>query len=98
MLRKANYRPSMIFLLWSTVMLAGVIAAVAGKLLLGGSDSLLGIFVQAIAGGAVLALIVHAMISELIEEAGSLIVLPTVGGFLFAFYLSLGDLFASTIG
>jgi len=93
MLRKAKYRPSTIFLLWSTVMLAGVLAAVAGKVLLGGGQSITGVFVQAIAGGAVLALIVHAMIPESIEDAGSLVVMPTVGGFLFAFYLSIGDLF-----
>ena len=98
MLRKANYRPSRIFLLWSTVMVAGVLAAIAGKMLLGGAESTIGIFVQAIAGGAVLALIVHAMIPESLEEAGSLVVLPTVGGFLFAFYLSISDLFASAAG
>ena len=33
-------------------------------------------------------------LSESIEDAGSLVVLPTVGGFLFAFYLSIGELFA----
>ena len=94
MLRKANYRPSTIFLLWSTVMVAGVLAAIAGKVLLGGTESTAAIFFQAIAGGAVLALVAHAMIPEAIEEAGSLIVLPTVGGFLFAFYLALGEMFA----
>jgi len=52
------------------------------------------IFFQAVAGGAVLAQVAHAMIPEAIEEAGSLIVLPTVGGFLFAFYLSVGGLFS----
>ena len=94
MLRKANYRPATIFLLWSTVMISGVAAAVAGKLILGGSQSLTAVFFQAIAGGAVLALVAHAMIPEAIEEAGSLIVLPTVAGFLFAFYLALGETFA----
>ena len=94
MLRKANYKPSRIFLLWSAVMVVGILAAIAGKLLLGGGTSVTGIFVQAVAGGAVLALIVHAMIPESIEDAGSLVVLPTVGGFLFAFYLSIGELFA----
>ena len=93
MLRKANYGATRIFLLWSTVLVAGVLAAVAGKILLGGTESIAAIFFQAIAGGAVLALVAHAMIPEAIEEAGSLIVLPTVGGFLFAFYLALGELF-----
>jgi CRP-like cAMP-binding protein len=96
MLRKANYRPATIFLLWSTVVVAGVLAAIAGKVLLGNTQSLTAVFVQAIAGGAVLALIAHAMIPEAIEEAGSLIVLPTVGGFLFAFYLALSETFANT--
>jgi len=95
MLRKANYRPSTIFLLWSTVVVAGVLAAIAGKVFLGNTQSLTAVFVQAIAGGAVLALIAHAMIPEAIEEAGSLIVLPTVGGFLFAFYLALSETFAN---
>lgn len=91
MLRKANYRPSTIFLLWSTVLISGILAAIVGKILLGGTESLIGVFFQAIAGGAVLALVAHAMIPEAIEEAGSLIVLPTVAGFLFAFSLSLGE-------
>ena len=89
MLRKANYRPRTIFGLWSTVLVAGVIAAVAGKLLIGSPDSLIAIFCQAIAGGAVLALVVHAMIPEAIHGGGSVVVLPTVAGFLFALYLAL---------
>jgi CRP-like cAMP-binding protein len=93
MLRRANYSPSRIFLLWSTVLVAGIAAAVAGKLLLGDGDSSVAIFFQAIAGGAVLALIAHAMIPEAIEDAGSLIVLPTVAGFLFALYLIMDERF-----
>jgi CRP-like cAMP-binding protein len=89
MLRKANYRPRTIFGLWSTVLVAGVIATVAGKLLIGSPDSLTAIFCQAIAGGAVLALVVHAMIPEAIHGGGSVVVLPTVAGFLFALYLAL---------
>jgi CRP-like cAMP-binding protein len=94
MLRKANYRPGRIFLLWSVVLLVGILSAVAGKVFLGGTQSLIGVFSQAIAGGAVLALIAHAMIPEALEEAGSLVVLPTVAGFLFAFYLSISGTFA----
>ncbi|HUJ04368.1 MAG TPA: cyclic nucleotide-binding domain-containing protein [Rhizomicrobium sp.] len=94
MLRKAGYSSGTILLLWSTVLFAGIVAAIAGKLLLGDSESPMAIFFQAVAGGAVLAQVAHAMIPEAIEEAGSLIVLPTVGGFLFAFYLSVGGLFS----
>jgi CRP-like cAMP-binding protein len=92
-LRKAGYRPLAIFGLWATVLLAGVIAAGAGKAFIAGSDSLAALFCEAVAGGAVLALIAHAMIPEAIDEGGSLIVLPTVAGFLFALYLALAESF-----
>jgi CRP-like cAMP-binding protein len=94
LLKKAEYRPHAIFGLWSIVLAAGIIAAVLGKLFIGGSDSLMAVFCQAIAGGAVLALVAHAMIPEAIREGGSAIVLPTVGGFLFALYLALFEAFA----
>jgi len=93
MLRKAGYRPNAIFGLWSTVLVAGVVAAAAGKLFIGSSESLVAIFSQALAGGAVLALISHAMIPESIDEGGSLVVLPTVAGFLFALFLAMEEAF-----
>ena len=43
--------------------------------------------------GAVLALVAHAMIPVALEEGGSLVVLPTVAGFLFALYLALSESF-----
>ena len=93
MLTRAGYRPAAIFGLWSTVLVAGVVAAAAGKAFIGSSDALLAIFAQAVAGGAVLALVAHAMIPVALEEGGSLVVLPTVGGFLFALYLALAESF-----
>ncbi len=89
MLSKVGYRPRIIFGLWSAVIVAGIVAAAAGKAFIGSSDALPAIFCQAIAGGAVLALVAHAMIPEAIHEGGSLVVLPTVAGFLFALYLAL---------
>ena len=93
MLRKAGYRANAIFALWSTVLVAGIVAAAAGKLFIASADSEIAIFSQALAGGAVLALISHAMIPESIDEGGSLVVLPTVAGFLFALYLALEEAF-----
>jgi hypothetical protein len=49
--------------------------------LAGGSDALTAIFAQALVGGAVLALVAHAMIPVALEEGGPLVVLPTVVGF-----------------
>jgi CRP-like cAMP-binding protein len=93
MLTKAGYRPAAIFGLWSTVLFAGVVAAAAGKAFIGSSDALMAVFAQALAGGAVLALVAHAMIPVALEEGGSLVVLPTVAGFLFALYLALAESF-----
>ncbi len=92
-LLRAGYRPAKVFGLWSTVLLAGLLAAIAGRLFIGDPHSLAAIFCQAIAGGAVLALVAHAMIPEAIHEGGSLVVMPTVAGFLFALYLSLTEAF-----
>lgn len=91
MLRRAGYNPNAIFGLWSTVLIAGVVAAAAGRLFIASSESEIAIFSQAVAGGAILALISHAMIPEAIDEGGSLVVLPTVGGFLFALFLALEE-------
>lgn len=92
MLRRAGYSPFAIFALWSAVLVAGIVAAAAGKVFVG-SGSHVAIFCQALAGGAVLALIAHAMIPESIHEGGSLVVLPTVAGFLFALWLALDQSF-----
>jgi zinc transporter ZupT len=94
MLRKAGYAPNTVFGLWATVLIAGTLAAAAGKLFIGSADGEIAIFSQALAGGAVLALISHAMIPEALDEGGSLVVLPTVAGFLFALYLALVEAIA----
>ena len=91
MLKRAGYNSFTIFALWSTVLVAGVAAAAAGKIFIG-SESHVAVFFQAVAGGAVLALVAHAMIPESIHAAGSLIVLPAVAGFLFALWLVLTQL------
>ena len=93
MLTRAGFNPKKIFGLWSSVLVAGVLAAAIGKAFISSPESLVAIFCEALAGGAVLALVAHAMIPEAIHEGGSLIVLPTVAGFLFALYLSLAAAF-----
>jgi len=93
-LKKAGYPARTIFWLWSSVLVVGLFAAAAGRVLIGSSESLVAIFCEAIAGGAVLALVAHAMIPEAIHEGGSRIVLPTVAGFLLALYLALASALA----
>lgn len=95
MLRKAGYSNRTIFLLWSTVLAAGIVAAVAGKLFISDAESTAAVLAQAVAGGAILALITHAMIPEALHKGGSAVVLPVVGGFLFALYLALVETIAA---
>ncbi len=83
---QAGYRPKAVYGLWSTVIVAGI---GAGKAFIGMSDALLAVFLQAVAGGAALGLVAHAMIPEAIDQAGSLVVPPIVAGFLFALHLAL---------
>jgi CRP-like cAMP-binding protein len=89
LLRKAGFRPWTIYAFWSITLIAGTLAAVAGKVFIGSSDSLVAVFAEAMAGGSLLALVSHAMIPEALRQGGSLIVLPTVAGFLAALYLIL---------
>jgi CRP-like cAMP-binding protein len=89
MLRRAGFSNRTIFLLWSTVLAAGIVAAVAGKLLIGNAEGTMAVLAQAVAGGAILALVTHAMIPEALHKGGSTVVLPAVAGFLFALYLAL---------
>ncbi|HTR57542.1 MAG TPA: cyclic nucleotide-binding domain-containing protein [Casimicrobiaceae bacterium] len=89
LLRKAGFRPRSIYAFWSITLIAGTLSAVAGKVFIGSSDSLLAVFAEAMAGGSLLALVSHAMIPEALDQGGSLVVLPTVAGFLAALYLIL---------
>lgn len=55
---------------------------------MGNSAPLTRVFLEGLAGGAVLGMVAHAMIPEAIHVGRSLIVLPIVAGFLFALYLT----------
>ena len=91
LLRKAGFAPRTIYSFWSITLIAGILSAVAGKVFIGSSDSLVAVFAEAMAGGSLLALVSHAMIPEALHQGGSLVVLPTVAGFLFALYLILAQ-------
>ena len=89
LLKKAGIPARTIYGYWTITLVAGALAAVAGKLFIGSSDSLPGVFAEAMAGGSLLALVTHAMIPEALHQGGSQVVLPTVAGFLSALYLIL---------
>jgi CRP-like cAMP-binding protein len=89
LLKKSGFSAKQIYGLWIFTVCAGVLSAIAGKVFIGSSESLLGIFAEAMAGGSLLALVSHAMIPEALHQGGSVVVLPTVAGFLAALYLIL---------
>jgi CRP-like cAMP-binding protein len=89
LLRKAGYQPHTIYRFWSITVVAGVLSAIAGRLFIGGSSSLMAVFAEAMAGGSLLALVSQTMIPEALHQGGSMVVLPTVAGFLAALYLIL---------
>jgi CRP-like cAMP-binding protein len=89
LLHKAGFSVRKIYGFWSITLVAGMLSAVAGKIFIGSSDSLVAVFVEAMAGGSLLALVTHAMVPEALHLGGSMVVLPTVAGFLAALYLIL---------
>jgi CRP-like cAMP-binding protein len=88
MLTRAGFKPATIFGLWSIVLAAGLVAAAVGYLYVGSSTPFARVFLEGVAGGAVLGMVAHAMIPEAIHDGRSLVVLPIVGGFLFALYFT----------
>lgn len=91
LLRRAGYSAGRVYLMWSTVILAGIISAILGKMFISDTESVFAIVMQAIAAGAILAMVSHAMIPEAFHKGGSASVMPVVLGFLFALYLSLEE-------
>lgn len=77
-----------VFLLWGAIALAAGIAALAGFLLFDGASPAAVPVVQAIAAGAILAMIIDTMVPEAFEGTQDYAGLIAVAGFLAAFALS----------
>ena len=91
LLRRAGYSAGRVYLMWSTVIIAGIISAILGKMFISDTESVFAVVMQAVAAGAILAMVSHAMIPEAFHKGGSASVMPVVLGFLFALYLSLEE-------
>ncbi len=77
-----------VFLLWGAITLAAGAAALGGYLVFDGVDLAAVAAVQAIAAGAILAMIVDTMVPEAFEGTQDYAGLIAVTGFLAAFLLS----------
>lgn len=87
-MRRAGRSARYVLTLWSGVMVASALAALAGYAVLGGAgDQVVGL-ILAFAAGAVLTMLADTMLPEAYEGAGPLVGVVTVAGFGLAFLLS----------
>lgn len=87
-MKNAGHRPAAILALWSAIALASAIASALGCLLLAPEQSTVIASIEAIAAGAILAMVVETMVPEAFAEAHDFSGLIAVLGFIAAFMLS----------
>jgi len=87
-MRNAGKSPRHVFTLWGAIALASALAALIGNVALTGTSPLVIAFVNALAAGAILAMLADTMIPEAFEIAHDFAGLVTVAGFLVAFVLT----------
>jgi CRP-like cAMP-binding protein len=87
-MREAGFSRRRVIGLWMGLVLVGAVAAAAGNLFLTGAHPAVLTLVEALAGGAILALIATVMMPEAFRKAGPLVGLATIAGFLTAFYFT----------
>lgn len=90
-MRKSGTPVKHILALWSGVVFLSGLGAIAGNFLQGSSDPLVMAVIQAIAGGAILAMIASTMMPEAYELGGASVNFSTILGFLVGFWVSLSD-------
>jgi len=87
-MKKAGHAAAYVFGLWSGIALVSGVAALIGYVLFSGFSNEVIAATQAVAAGAILAMIADTMIPEAFEVAHDYAGLITVAGFLSAFILS----------
>lgn len=88
-MRRAGRSPRFILGLWGAIALSSALSSALGYMLFGGAPQSVIAGVQAVAAGAILAMIADTMMPEAFEDAHDLAGLMTVAGFLVAFTLSM---------
>ncbi|MBA3784626.1 MAG: ZIP family zinc transporter [Acidobacteria bacterium] len=86
-MKKAERSPAYVFGIWMSIAIASGIAATLGFTVFGDFSPAIVAFVNALAAGAILAMLVDTMIPEAFETAHNFAGLATVIGFLAAFAL-----------
>lgn len=87
-MREGGFSTARIFTLWGSLVVGGAIAAGLGNAFLTSAPPTALAFVNAVAGGGVLALVASVMMPEAFEQGGSSVGLATIAGFLSAFFFT----------
>lgn len=91
-MRQAGYSNAKIYGLWGSLVIIGAIFAAIGNVYLPPAPiELLALF-EAIAGGAILALVAQVMFPHAFEEGGDVVSISTITGFMVAFFLTALDI------
>ena len=85
---RAGYTPTRILALWGSLVLLALVMAALGNLLLATAPPQVVGLAEAVAGGAILALVAQVMMPHAFEGGGRYVSLSTIGGFLVGFLLS----------
>lgn len=84
-MKRVGFTSLRIFTLWGSLVVASAIAAMVGNLFLASASEELVTFVEAFAGGGIMAMLAQTMMPEAFEEGGAPVGMATIVGFLVAF-------------
>lgn len=87
-MREAGFSKGRIFRLWGGLIVAGAVAAACGNVFFSAAPPTVLTFMEAIAGGGILAMVASVMMPEAYEHGGAEVGLSTIAGFLAAFLFS----------
>lgn len=85
----AGFSKAKIFSLWIGLVAAGIVAAALGNIFLLDAPPTIISFVEAVAGGGILAMLASVMMPEAYEDGGAEVGLATIVGFLSALFFTL---------
>ncbi len=91
-MKRIGYTPARIFGLWGSLVVASAVGALIGNMFLATASEQWITFVEAFAGGGIMAMLAQTMMPEAYEEGGTLVGLATIAGFLAALFFTALDL------
>jgi CRP-like cAMP-binding protein len=94
-MKRSGYTPSRIFYMWGGLVFACAVFSVVGNLFLATASPTTIVFVEAFAGGGVMAMVAQTMLPHAFEDGGAPVGMATIFGFLAAFVFTAQSLGAA---